>query len=139
MPKDLVETYREIISAVAGDDEAALRKLLADDIVDHNPLPDQAPGIEGFLEWVRYLGSALADTRCDIHDAFVHEDKVVAQVTWQGTHKGEFLGVPGTGKPLSIDAIHIVRFDDGKAIEWWGVANLLAPLTQAGATIQPHN
>jgi predicted ester cyclase len=56
-------------------------------------------------------------------------------VTWRGTHAGAFAGVPGTGKSIEMSAYHLVRFEGGRAAEWWGTADVLGVLQQVGATV----
>ncbi len=53
-------------------------------------------------------------------------------MTWRGTHEGPLAGVGGSGKAVRFTASHIVRFENGKAAEWWGVADLLGALQQIG-------
>jgi predicted ester cyclase len=51
-----------------------------------------------------------------------------------GTHRGDFLGVPATGKPVDVQLVDIIRFgDDGLAHEHWGVFDTLTMLQQLGA------
>jgi hypothetical protein len=54
-----------------------------------------------------------------------------------GWHRGEFAGIPPTGKPVAFAAFHIVRFSEERAVEWWGTADLLGALRQLGATVAP--
>jgi len=58
---------------------------------------------------------------------------VVSRITMSGTHRGEFMNIAGTGAPISVPAIDIVRFVDGKAVEHWGVTDGLAMMEQLGA------
>jgi predicted ester cyclase len=58
-------------------------------------------------------------------------------VVWRGTHGGVFLDVPATGAAVAFRAFHIIRFRAGRAVEWWGTADLLGALTQLGARVTP--
>jgi steroid delta-isomerase-like uncharacterized protein len=109
--------------------------LVAPDIVDHNPIPDQAPGREGFRQWIAAAKTAFPDLRGTVEDVIAEGDRVAARVTWEGTHRGEFVGVGPTGKRLSFAAYHLVRFSEERAAEWWGTADLLGALAQMGATV----
>jgi steroid delta-isomerase-like uncharacterized protein len=60
-------------------------------------------------------------------------DRVTTYKTFNGTHQGEFMGVPATGRPVSIRVIDIVRFADGKITEHWNVVDVAGLLQQLGA------
>jgi steroid delta-isomerase-like uncharacterized protein len=130
-----VGVYRQVFDAVNRGDEAALDALLTEDVLDHNPIPGQAPGIPGFRQWMRYVRAAFPDVHVAVEDTMSQGDRVAGRVTWRGTHQGPLAGIAGTGRPVEFTAIHIVRFENGKAAEWWGVADLLGALMQTGAQV----
>ena len=76
------------------------------------------------------LRPALEGLTVTIHDQVAEGDKVTTRKTISGTHTGTFLGVPATGKPVSIDVIDIVRVENGRYAEHWGINNL--PTVLAG-------
>jgi predicted ester cyclase len=78
---------------------------------------------------------AFPDLHGTVEDVVVEGDRLAARVTWRGTHRGEFAGVGPTGKDVSFEAYHLVRFSEGRAAEWWGTADLLGALEQMGATL----
>lgn len=133
----LPEVYARIIAAVGAQDVEALEELLDAEIVDHNPVPDQPPGREGVVMWMRGMHAAFPDMTGAVEDTVAQGDKVAGRVVWSGTHHGEFLGVPGTGRRVSIVALHLLRFRNGKAAEWWGAADLLGAATSVGARVVP--
>jgi steroid delta-isomerase-like uncharacterized protein len=108
---------------------------MAPEIVDHNPIPNQAPGRDGFKQWMAAARTAFPDMRGTVEDVIVEGDRVAARTTWHGTHRGEFVGVGATGRRVSFSAFHLVRFSQDRAVEWWGTADLLGVLQQLGATI----
>jgi steroid delta-isomerase-like uncharacterized protein len=128
-------TYRGIIDALSRGDAAALDKLVAPDIVDHNPIPNQTPGIDGFKQWLAAARTSFPDLRGTVNDIVTEGDRLAARVTWEGTHGGQFLGLDATGTSVSFEAFHLVRFVDGRAAEWWGTADLLGVVQQLGATV----
>ena len=132
-----VDVYRLVFDAVNRGDEAALDDLLTEDVLDHNPIPGQAPGIPGFKQWLRYVRTAFPDVHVSVEDTVSQGDRVAGRVAWRGTHRGTLLGIAGSGRPTEFTAIHIVRFENGKTAEWWGVADLLGALLQTGARITP--
>jgi len=124
------EVYRRVIDAISCGDADALDGLLAADVVDHNPMPGQAPGLEGFKEWMGAVRASFPDLTGSIEDVVAEGDRVAGRVTWYGTHHGPFAGHAATGRPVSFTAIHIVRLADGRIAEWWGAANVLDAIEQ---------
>jgi steroid delta-isomerase-like uncharacterized protein len=131
------ETYRRIIEAITQGDPDALERLIAPDLVDHNPIPGQARGLEGFKQWMASAKASFPDLQGSVEDVITEGDRVAARMTWYGTHQGDFVGVPPTNKRVAMTAFHHVRFEGGRAAEWWGTADVLGALHQVGATITP--
>ena len=135
--RSLRQTYRDIIAAVVAADEDALDALIAEDIVDHNAVPGQAPGRAGIKYWVTMMHDAFADLTGVVEDTVVEDDKIAARVTWHGAHRGDFVGIPGTGVPVDMQSVQILKFTDGVASEWWGTADVFGVLRQVGASVAP--
>jgi predicted ester cyclase len=72
-----------------------------------------------------------------IHDQLSDGDKVVTRKTFQGTHRGELMGIPPTGNPVAFDVIDIVRVRDGQLVEHWNVIDTLGLMQQVGAVPTP--
>jgi len=72
-----------------------------------------------------------------IEDTVVEGDKIAARVTWHGTHRGDFVGIPGTGAPVSLQSVQILEFVSGMATHWWGTADIYGALRQVGASVSP--
>jgi predicted ester cyclase len=132
---DIRRLYTAIIAAIGARDDRLLDRLIADDVIDHNPAPNQPPGLAGFKYWAAMAREAFPDLTGTVEDTLVDSGKVAGRVTWRGTHRGHFVGVAGTGKAVEFAAFHIVRFTDRRAVEWWGTADLLGALIRVGATI----
>jgi steroid delta-isomerase-like uncharacterized protein len=108
--------------------------LMADDFVEHEELPGLAPSKQGVLEFFRMYLAAFPDLRMVPEDVIASGDKVVARVKASGTHKGEFMGMPPTGKRIDVQMVDIIRFGaDGRAHEHWGVFDQFAMMQQLGA------
>jgi steroid delta-isomerase-like uncharacterized protein len=108
--------------------------LLADDFVEHEALPGLEPTKEGVKAFFRMYRAAFPDMRMEAQDVLVSGDKVVARARATGTHQGEFMGMPATGRNVDAQLIDILRFaDDGLAHEHWGVFDQLAMMQQLGA------
>jgi predicted ester cyclase len=67
-----------------------------------------------------------------IDDIIADGDKVIARFTARGIHKGEFMGLPPTGKAIIMTGIEIFRIKEGKIAELWGEANLMGLMQQLG-------
>ena len=106
---------------------------MAADLVDHNPIPDQAPGVLGFKQWLSAARHSFPDLHGTIEHPVAEDDLVAGQVTWRGTQQGAFAGVAPTGRPVAFAVHHIVRFAEGKAAEWWGTADITGTLAQLTA------
>jgi predicted ester cyclase len=99
--------------------------------------PGLEPSKEGVKQLFRMYRAAFPDLRMEPQDVLVSGDKAVARVRATGTHQGEFLGMPATGKSVDVQLIDITRFgDDGLAREHWGVFDALTLMQQLGAIPQ---
>jgi steroid delta-isomerase-like uncharacterized protein len=130
---DHAATLRRAYELINAGDVAGFGELLADDLVEHEETPGLAPTKDGVLEFFRMYTAAFPDLRMDPEDVLPSGDKVVARVRVTGTHEGEFLGIPATGRGIDVQVIDIVRFgDDGLAHEHWGVFDVMAMMQQLG-------
>lgn len=131
---DHAATMRQVYDLLNAGDVDGFGGLLADDFVEHEETPGLAPTKEGVQAFFRMYLAAFPDLRLDAEDVLASGDKVVARVRATGTHQGEFMGLPATGKHVDVQLIDIVRFgDDGLAREHWGVFDALAMMQQLGA------
>ena len=111
----------------------AIPELVAGDFVDHHPLPGAPPGLEGLAALVVMWRTAFPDMREICEDLISEGDKVVGRFTMRGTHTGEFMGVPPTGRRVTMSGIDIVRVAGGKISEFWYGEHLLELMQQLGA------
>ena len=81
----------------------------------------------------KLMHAAITDFHVDVHDLLQDGDKVVARVSFVGTHTGEFMGVPARGNPLDIKAIDILQFRGDQVVAHWGVMDMADVLAQMGA------
>lgn len=92
-------------------------ELLAPDFVDHSPFPGVPPTREGVKGLFLYLRAAFTDLVVRIDEQVCEGEKVFTRKTFLGTHGGEFMGIPATGRPVSIEVIDIMALRDGKVVE----------------------
>ena len=107
---------------------------LADGFVEHEETPGLAPTRDGVMEFFRMYRAAFPDLQMNPEDVVASGDKVVTRVRATGTHQGEFMGMPATGKSFDVQLIDIIRYDEeGLVAEHWGVVDMLAMMQQLGA------
>ncbi|WP_424216297.1 ester cyclase (plasmid) [Streptomyces sp. BI20] len=116
-----------------GGDYALFDELFADGFVDHTPQPGRTPDKAGTLRLYRALREAFPDFRPVIHWQTADGDLVTTYKTYHGTHRGEFLGIPPTGRRIGFDTVDAMRVRDGKIVEHWGVADLFSLMQQLDA------
>src|SRR5438309_7954630 len=91
-----------------------VRDLIAPDMVDHDPTPGQAPGVEGTLQKPLMFRAAFPDMRTWNEDVVADGDRVVHRWVAKGTFSGQFMGMPGDGRKYQFTGIDILRFTDGQ-------------------------
>jgi steroid delta-isomerase-like uncharacterized protein len=107
-------------------------RYLTADFVDHSAVPGSAPGPEGFAAGVRRILAAFPDARNHIDDMVAEGDRVVTRWTMTGTHSGDGLGFPATGRAIRIEGITISRFVNGRVAEHWSFRDDIGMLRQLG-------
>jgi steroid delta-isomerase-like uncharacterized protein len=130
---DHTHSIQRLYDLINAGDIDGFGRQLADDFVERDEIPGIPPTKDGVIQYFRIMLAAFPDMRMDVQDSFASGDKAVARLRVSGTHQGEFMGIPATGKPVSVNLIDITRFgDDGLAREHWGVADQLAMMQQLG-------
>ena len=131
---DNAATMRRMYELLNAGDVDGFGELMADDFVEHEVSPGLEPTKEGVKTFFRMYLSAFPDLQMEAEDVMVSGDKVTARTRATGTHQGEFMGMPATGKSVDVQLIDIIRFgDDGLAREHWGVFDALGMMQQLGA------
>ena len=126
--------YEALNELLRTGDATALEQLAAADFVDHNPSPGQGPGLQGVMQSFALFRSAFPDAQLRVEDMVAEGDRVATRLTFQGTHRGEFMGLAPTGQRVTQTGIDIVRVAGGKAVERWGNFDDLGLLQQLGAS-----
>ncbi len=80
-----------------------------EDVVEQVPLPGQGPGLEGLKDILRAFRTGFPDIVFAIEEQISEGDKVVSRFEWTGTHRGDFLGIPATGRPVRVWGVVIDR------------------------------
>jgi len=111
---------------------AAADVIVASDFFDHTNPPQWQHGLEGHKQVLAYFRSAFPDVKWTIEDMIAEGDKVMVRLLWQGTHDGDFFGIPPTGKKVSVMGTHLLRVANGKIAEHWGNDDDLGLMRQLG-------
>jgi steroid delta-isomerase-like uncharacterized protein len=118
-----------------GGDFAVFDELFADDFVDHTPQPGTTPDKDGVRHLYTMLRQAFPDFRADIHWQAVDGNLVTTYKVYHGTHRGPILGVAPTGRQIHFESVDVMRVQDGKITDHWGVGNLYSLMQQLGGAI----
>ena len=130
---DHAETMRGLYAALNAGDMDGFSAMLADDFLEHEETPGIPPTKDGVRQFFGMYLAAFPDLRMEPEDIVASGDKVVARVRATGTHTGEFMGMPPSGKNVDVELIDIIRFaDDGLAHEHWGVSDQMKMMQQLG-------
>jgi len=108
-------------------------EILADDFVDHTPLPGLPPTRDGVRILFGALRQAFPDLKVAIHEQIAEDERVMTRKSFIGTHRGEFLGIAGTGRPINFEVIDILTFRDQKIVGHRVILDNLALRQQLGA------
>src|SRR5512138_1534465 len=87
----------------------AVDELLTDDFVEHTPAPGQATNRQGAKDFISQMLQAFPDLDLTIDNQIAEGDTVSTVTTMTGTHRGSFLGIPGTGRKVSVQGIDTAR------------------------------
>jgi predicted ester cyclase len=110
----------------------ALDDIIDLNAVDHSAPPGQPGGIEGARQFAGMILTAFPDLHFTVEDMIAEGDKVVARVTFRGTHQGTFMSFSPTGKHVTSTGIEINRIAGGKVVEHWNNYDDLGLLQQLG-------
>jgi steroid delta-isomerase-like uncharacterized protein len=133
--KAIVRRYQEAYNTNNLD---ALNEIVASDFVSHSLAPGLPAGLQGGNLMHQMAMAAMPDYHISNEDLIAEGDRVVARFTMTGTHTGaEFLGLPPSGRQITMTGISIFRLANGKIVEHWANEDALGLLQQLGAMSTP--
>ena len=115
----------------------AFRNYLHEDVVVHAPLGLSTQGIDAEINVWKAALAAMPDLRHEIQEVVASSSTVAARVVVTGTHRGDFAGIPATGRPFRIDQAVFAHIRNEKATEVWEIVDTAALLEQLGALPAP--
>jgi steroid delta-isomerase-like uncharacterized protein len=111
----------------------------APDYVYHFPASPEPLPYQGHVQMARMFYAAFPDLQHSIEDQIAEGDKVVTRITIRGTHQQELMGIPATGRQITVTAISVDRIAGGKIAEEWVNSDVLGMLQQIGAISAPNH
>jgi len=126
--------FRRFMEQVANQgDLSVIHELMPADFIENQELPAGAPqGRDGVEQFFREWKQGFSDQNVTLDLEVAEADLVTTFQTWRGTHTGEFLGIPATGKTVKVSGVDIVRVADGMLVEHWGILDMLLLMQQLG-------
>ena len=114
-------------------DLSLANELLSPDLKFRGSLGLDAGGIRAFRRYARTVWLAFPDFHNEIEEMIAEGDRVVARLTYSGTHRGEIFGIAATGRRMEYSGVALVRIADGKISEVYVVGDRLALMQQLRA------
>jgi steroid delta-isomerase-like uncharacterized protein len=103
----------------AGDTERLLAVVAPDIVIHYAETPDPLHGRETWQQGFELMRRAFPDLKAHVDDLVAAEDKVAIRVSFRGTHKGEFQGIPATGRAIHYVSHEFYRVENGLFAEEW--------------------
>jgi steroid delta-isomerase-like uncharacterized protein len=138
MSRDNATIVRRFVDEVItqGNIEAAAQYVW-EDVIEQVPLPGQGPGLDGLKDILRAMRAGFPDIVFSIQEQVAEHDKVASRFEWAGTHRGEFLGIPATGRAVRVWGVVIDRLEDGRIKDTRIIMDTFGLLGQLGVLASP--
>lgn len=114
----------------AGDLDACIELVKPDLIINLAELPEPLHGRDIWRQGAAMFRRAFPDLHAEIEDIFGSGDRVAVRLSMSGTHRGEYLGIPATGRPVSYVSHEFYRVQDGLIAEEWLCSDTASLLRQ---------
>ena len=115
----------------------AANEIVEENFIELDPLPGQRQGREGLKEIIAMMRAAFPDIHWVADETIASGDKVVTRFTWTGTHRGPFLGIPATGKQVTVKGVVIDRLANGRMADSRILMDSLGMMQQLGVIPTP--
>jgi steroid delta-isomerase-like uncharacterized protein len=138
MSRDNATIVRRFVDEVItqGNIEAAAQYVW-EDVIEQVPLPGQGRGLDGLKDILRAMRTGFPDIVFSIEEQVAERDKVASRFEWTGTHNGEFLGIPATGRTVRVWGIVMDRLEDGRIKDTRIIMDTFGLLGQLGVLPSP--
>jgi steroid delta-isomerase-like uncharacterized protein len=108
-----------------------------EDVTEQVPFPGQGPGLEGLKDVLRGMRAAFPDLYFSVEEQIAEGDKVLTRFEWTGTHQGEFLGVPASGRSVRVWGMVVDRLQAGRIKDTRIIMDALGLMVQLGVFPPP--
>jgi steroid delta-isomerase-like uncharacterized protein len=132
--QDNIAATQRLGEAINSGNLEVLREVFAPTVIDRDPDPNQGLGPEGFIQFFTGFRAAFPDLNISVEQLVADDDNVAIAYTITGTHQGDLMGIPATGRSIKARGVQIARFENGQIVERWGSSDQLGILQQIGAT-----
>lgn len=134
-PQRVEERIRGFYEQVANNNRLDLiPEYATEDWLDHESFGEIPATRDGIGQFLTMFRDAFPDLHFTVDEVLVAGDKVTTRIRISGTHKGEFMGIPPTGKSFEIETIDILRMVGDRAAEHWGVTDAMGMMSQLGVS-----
>lgn len=120
---------------LAARDPGVVDTFFAPDFVSHTNPPELPEGVEGVRRFFAMFRDAMPDLEVTIDELIVDGDRAAVATTIRGTHTGELLGLPATGRPVEVVGVDMVRVRDGRIVEHRGLTDTVGLMRQLGGGV----
>ena len=128
--KTLVRRFVDEVQSAGNID--LIDELCSPEFVNHSAPPGMPADCEGIKIVTAMFRQAFPDSYFTVEDMIAEGDKVATRKTFHGTHEGEFMGIPPSGRSVSMGLIDIVRISEGRVVEHWSMGDSLGMMQQLG-------
>ena len=133
--KALVRRFVDEVQS--GGNTDLIDEICSPEFVNHSAPPGTPADREGIRILTTMFKGAFPDSYFTVEDMIAEGDKVVTRKTFHGTHEGEFMSIPPSGRTVNVSLIDVVRISDGQVVEHWSVGDNLGMMQQLGVIPQP--
>ena len=138
MSQQNIATIRRFWAGFNAHDLNVWDELCTDDFINYDPgLPTPEADLKTIKQSINAMQTAFPDMSASENDLLADGDKVAVHMTLTGTHKGEFMGVPASGKAVEFSGVWLAHFKSGKIKKQWVYFNAMGLLMQIGAIPAP--
>jgi len=131
--KDVKQLLAEFENMINTADESLAAKLIAADAIFYAPTqPEPLTGPKGYLAIVHMMRSAFSDVKWHLEDCVTEPGKIAVCWTCTGTHDGEFMGHPATGRKFKVRCMNFYGIREGKFVSDIGCPDIFGILMQTG-------
>ena len=133
--KALVRRFVDEVQS--GGNTDLIDEICSPEFVNHSAPPGLPADCEGIKIVTAMFRGAFPDSYFSVEDMIAEGDEVVTRKTFHGTHEGEFMGIPPSGRTVNVSLIDVVRISEGRVVEHWSVGDNLGMMQQLGVILQP--